>query len=188
MKLVKIISLLAIALVSSIGKTLAPSIQTHESHTVVSTSNEQPAFPKEHRTPIESNVAKPEMHGKLEASEKSTIKNVSHEEKQERLVPAPASYYKDLWQREANNLPWFKKWNEVLIWNEPYAHWFAGGELNASYACLDRHVHSGKGNKIAYLWRNEEGKKRSITYQQLYDEVNRMASVLKSWGFPKAIE
>ena len=43
------------------------------------------------------------------------------------------------WEKEAEKLPWFKRWDKVLQWEEPYARWFIGGLLNASYGCLDVH-------------------------------------------------
>ena len=41
------------------------------------------------------------------------------------------------WAKQAQDeLIWFKPWNTVLEWNEPFAKWFSGGELNVSYNCL----------------------------------------------------
>lgn len=90
-----------------------------------------------------------------------------------------------LWQEAALNLPWFKKWDTVLDWKAPYAHWFKGGQLNASYACLDTHIRSGNGGKVALVWQSEDGERKELTYDQLYDEVNRFASVLQSLGVRK---
>jgi acetyl-CoA synthetase len=44
---------------------------------------------------------------------------------------------------------WFKPWKKVLEWNSPWAKWFVGGKINASYNYLDRHVKSGRKNKTA---------------------------------------
>ena len=44
------------------------------------------------------------------------------------------------WAKWAGELDWFKKWDKVLEWNLPFAKWFVGGKLNASYNCLDRHI------------------------------------------------
>ncbi len=44
------------------------------------------------------------------------------------------------WAKQAEYLHWDKKWDQVLDWKPPFAKWFIGGKLNASYNCLDRHV------------------------------------------------
>src|SRR5688572_8692532 len=53
------------------------------------------------------------------------------------------------WARMAEKLHWFKKWDTVLNWNPPHAEWFAGGKLNISYNCLDRHLKTWRRNKAA---------------------------------------
>lgn len=91
----------------------------------------------------------------------------------------------DIWEREAHNLEWFKPWKSTLLWQEPFAHWFAGGELNASYLCLDVHIKAGKSDKPALVWCNEEGQAKEWTYKELYNEVNRYAYVLEKLGVGK---
>ena len=44
------------------------------------------------------------------------------------------------WTEAANRLDWFKPWDTVLEWDAPWAKWFVGGQLNASYNCVDRHA------------------------------------------------
>jgi len=89
------------------------------------------------------------------------------------------------WEKEAERIPWFKRWDKVLHWQEPYAKWFVGGLLNASYGCLDVHLHSWRKNKVAIYWEDEEGNTKSFSYTQLHWEVNRFASVLKNIGVKK---
>ncbi|MBD3272920.1 acetate--CoA ligase [Candidatus Dependentiae bacterium] len=89
------------------------------------------------------------------------------------------------WEQEAKKLKWFKGWNKVLDWNKPYAKWFVGGKINASYQCLDVHVENGLENKIAIYWENELGEKKEISYKKLYDDVNKFASGLKKLGVKK---
>jgi acetyl-CoA synthetase len=86
------------------------------------------------------------------------------------------------WAEIADDLHWFKKWDEVLKWNEPFAEWFAGGRINISYNCLDRHLSGWRKNKAAIIWEGEPGDTRTLTYQQLHSEVCRFANVLKSLG------
>jgi len=89
------------------------------------------------------------------------------------------------WTEQARALDWFKDWDKVLEWDLPFAKWFIGGQLNVSYNCLDRHVEAGHGDKVAYHWEGEPGDRRTITYADLLDEVQRFASVLKSLGVEK---
>nr|MBA2342800.1 acetate--CoA ligase [Thermoleophilaceae bacterium] len=66
--------------------------------------------------------------------------------------------------------------------NPPFYKWFTGGKINASYNCLDRHVEGGKGDKVAFHWRGEEGEERDITYADLHRDVQRFANALKDRG------
>jgi acetyl-CoA synthetase len=86
------------------------------------------------------------------------------------------------WAEEAGRLRWTKPWDQVLEWNLPFAKWFVGGQLNVSDNCLDRHVEAGGGDKVAYHWEGEPGDTRTITYEQLRDDVARFANGLKSIG------
>ena len=89
------------------------------------------------------------------------------------------------WAGIAGQLLWHKKWDKVLKWDSPFAQWFVGGLLNASENAVDRHVKSWRKNKAAYLWEGENGERRTITYGELYREVNRLASVLQNLGLGK---
>jgi len=91
----------------------------------------------------------------------------------------------EFWAQWARKLDWFKPWQKVLEWNPPYAQWFIGGKLNASYNCLDRHIKAGLGKKTALFWEGEPGDARAISYQELYLEVNKFANALKSLGARK---
>jgi acetyl-CoA synthetase len=90
------------------------------------------------------------------------------------------------WVAQAEQLHWFQKWTRVLDDDDPpFYKWFTGGTLNVSYNCLDRHVIAGRGDRIAYHWRGEEGQERDITYAQLLGEVERLANALKDLGVRK---
>jgi len=90
------------------------------------------------------------------------------------------------WARQAGDLiDWYEPWDTVCDWELPFAKWFVGGKLNASYNCLDRHVANGHGEKVAYHWEGEPGDTRTITYTQLLDEVSRLANALKELGVKK---
>jgi acetyl-CoA synthetase len=96
------------------------------------------------------------------------------------------------WARQAKEeLVWFKPWKSVLQWNLPQAKWFAGGRLNVSYNCLDRHLNTPTANKAALIWEGEPagpgtpGEERTYTYRQLHREVCLFANVLKRHGVGK---
>ena len=89
------------------------------------------------------------------------------------------------WAEQARKLDWVKTWDRVLEWNAPFAEWFKGGVLNACYNCVDRHAKGPNKNKVAYYWEGEPGDSRTISYGELYREVNRHASVLKKLGVKK---
>lgn len=90
--------------------------------------------------------------------------------------------YLAFWEEQANNLYWHKKWDQVLDWQSPFAKWFVGGKLNASYNALDRHVLEGRGDRIAFLFEGEPGDSKQITYSQLLTEVKKCANALTSLG------
>ncbi|MFZ1155845.1 MAG: acetate--CoA ligase [Solirubrobacteraceae bacterium] len=90
------------------------------------------------------------------------------------------------WAKQAEELDWFKPWDQVLDdSNAPFYKWFVGGTLNASHNCLDRHVAAGRGERVALHWRGEAGEERDITYGELLAEVKRFASALKDQGVGK---
>ena len=94
------------------------------------------------------------------------------------------SDFVSFWSEQAQNLSWFSMWETVLEWKPPFARWFLGGTINASYNALD--VHQGqKSGKSAILWEGEDGTSRNLTYGDMYIEVQKFANVLKSLGVKK---
>jgi len=124
--------------------------------------------------------------------------------KETRLFPPPPEFsakariksmeqYRDMWERAKNDpegfwgeyaqeLHWFKPYEKVLEWNEPFATWFKNGQTNISYNCLDAHLTTWRRNKVAYIWEGEPGDVRVLTYEMLHREVCKFANVLKSLG------
>ena len=94
----------------------------------------------------------------------------------------------DFWAEQADNfLHWFKKWDTVsdCDFNKGHIRWFEGGQLNAAYNCLDRHLES-KGDKIALIWESDDASEvRKFTYRELHAEVCRLSNVLKDRGVSK---
>ena len=94
------------------------------------------------------------------------------------------SDFVSFWNEEAKKLSWFRIWDKTLDWNPPFAKWFVGGLINASYNALDVH-HKSKPEKPAILWEGENGESRTLTYKDLWQEVQKFANALKSLGIKK---
>ena len=109
------------------------------------------------------------------------------------LLSDPAAY-----EEAAADQPawWLRQATELLEWieepseslddsNPPFYKWFADGRLNVSANCLDRHVAAGRGERVAYHWRGEEGEERDVTYAELLADVQRFANALRDHGIEK---
>jgi len=100
-------------------------------------------------------------------------------------IASPESF----WDRQAREeLVWFKPWTQALEWQEPFARWFVGGQLNVASNCLDRHLETATANKAALIWEGEPaepgrpGEERTLTYRQLHREVCRFGNILRRLG------
>jgi len=89
------------------------------------------------------------------------------------------------WERWAEELHWFRRWESVLQWDPPHAQWFVGGKLNVAYNCLDRHLEGGRRGKKALIWEGEPGDNRTFSYEELHREVSRAANMLVAMGIRK---
>ena len=90
---------------------------------------------------------------------------------------------------------WAKHAREALLWHKPFTRtldeskapfyeWFADGELNASYNCLDRHLGT-QPDKVAIIFEADNGKVTKVTYRELYHRVCQFANGLKKLGIAK---
>jgi acetyl-CoA synthetase len=110
--------------------------------------------------------------------------------------------YEEMWQRSIKNpqgfwgemaeeyIDWFRKWDgpveEYSFKDDIYLRYFAGGKLNVTYNCLDRHLKTWRKNKAAIIFQGEPlEESKTYTYQQLYREVCKFANVLKKFGVKK---
>lgn len=91
----------------------------------------------------------------------------------------PEAFWDKLAKEE---LHWFKPYETVLEWKAPDVKWFVGGQTNVSYNCLDAHLTTARRNKAAIIWEGEPGDTKTLTYQQLHQEVCKFANALKSLG------
>ncbi|MFQ6050007.1 MAG: acetate--CoA ligase [Candidatus Paceibacterales bacterium] len=90
------------------------------------------------------------------------------------------------WEKLAKELFWRKKWKKAFEHKPPYFKWFLGGKINITENALDRNLKERK-NKIALIWEPEPltEKPRTLTYQELFKEVNKFANALKKSGVKK---
>ncbi|MBC8354029.1 MAG: acetate--CoA ligase [Planctomycetes bacterium] len=91
----------------------------------------------------------------------------------------PEAFWDKLAKEE---LHWFEPYDTVLEWDAPNVKWFVGGKTNVSYNCIDAHLTTARRNKAAIIWEGEPGDTRTLTYQQLHQEVCKFANALKSLG------
>jgi acetyl-CoA synthetase len=87
------------------------------------------------------------------------------------------------WAKHARELHWHKPFTQTLDFsNPPFAKWFADGQLNISFNCLDRHVLAGNGDRTALIFEGEPGDTKKISYAELTREVKKAANALTSLG------
>ena len=94
---------------------------------------------------------------------------------------------KGFWDKQAERLDWFRKWDNTLDWdyNKGHVRWYEGGKLNVSYNCLDRHLEK-RGEQTALIWESDDPNvDRSFTYKELHTEVCKFANVMKTRGIEK---
>ena len=91
------------------------------------------------------------------------------------------------WMRLAHEfVGWFRKPSKGLEWDPPHCTWFADGELNVAWNCLDKQLEAGRGDQVAYHWVGEpEGETRDITYAELLASVCKLANGLRRLGIGK---
>ena len=110
------------------------------------------------------------------------------QEEYQRLYRQSIEQPDTFWAEQAKRfLDWIKPWNTVhrSDINTGAAQWFAGGQLNVSYNCIDRHL-AQRADQPAFIWEGDDPTKSDkITYRQLHKNVSRLANVLKSRGVKK---
>ncbi|XP_014259510.1 acyl-CoA synthetase short-chain family member 3, mitochondrial [Cimex lectularius] len=88
------------------------------------------------------------------------------------------------WGKISEKMDWSTPWTKVIDnTDEPFTKWFIGGELNACYNAVDRHVKAGKGNKVALIHDSPlTNTIRKVTYNELLEKVSRLSGALASYG------
>ncbi len=96
--------------------------------------------------------------------------------------------FPECFKEYADLLSWDHYWHTTLdTSNPPFWKWFVGGKLNASYNCVDRHLEKNR-NKAAIIWvpELESEQTKAVTYQELYQQVNEFAALLRDYCGLKA--
>lgn len=111
-----------------------------------------------------------------------------HAEDYRRLYRQSIDHPEQFWSEQARQfLDWFRPWRSVHHGDfaRGQASWFRGGQLNAAYNCLDRHLAS-RGEQTAIIWEGDEpGQSRHLSYRELHEQVCRLANALKLLGVRK---
>ena len=93
------------------------------------------------------------------------------------------------WEKLAKELYWFKSWEKAFLHKPPYFQWFIGGKINITSNIFKTNTRCWLKlkNKIALIWEPEpiEEKSKSLTYGELFNQVNKLANVLKKLGVKK---
>ncbi|CAA6799210.1 MAG: Acetyl-coenzyme A synthetase (EC [uncultured Sulfurovum sp.] len=89
--------------------------------------------------------------------------------------------YEGTWAKFADEkIDWFKSYDNVLDESDaPFYKWFSGGEMNVAHQCVDRHLETKK-DKVAIIFEGDNGDKKTLTYGQLAEEVNKTANMFKN--------
>lgn len=89
------------------------------------------------------------------------------------------------WGKKAERyLDWYRPWDSIYEgdFNSCEVSWFKGGQLNASVNCIDRHLEN-RADRVAIIWEGDTPDlQRKITYQEIHDEVCKLANGLKERG------
>ena len=116
------------------------------------------------------------------------IAHIPNKENYQELYDESINNPDKFWSEQATRLTWFNKWNKVknVNFNKGKINWFEGGELNACFNCIDRHIDSGDGDKVALIWEgNNPGQCKKYTYNDLLIEVSKCANMLLKNGIEK---
>jgi acetyl-CoA synthetase len=134
---------------------------------------------------METNKSSNKNNGDFYFPGKEIVKNANVKE-YDSIYKKSIEDRESFWGAEADNLEWFRKWDEVLDNSKkPFYKWFVGGKINIVHNAIDRHLKTWRRNKLALIWEGEPGDLRTFSYHALNREVSKFANVLKSMGVHK---
>ena len=127
----------------------------------------------------------PSEQSKIYYPSEDVVNNANVKE-YEKMYEYSINNLEDFWEKDAERLNWFEKWDNVLDKsNPPFFKWFVGAKTNIIHNAIDRHLKTTNRNKIAFIWEGEPGDKRVFSYHELNYEVTRMANAIKSMNIKK---
>ena len=116
--------------------------------------------------------------------ERTHLTEQQYREMYQRSIEEPDAF----WAEQAQaNLEWFEPWQKVSDYDFDQAKikWFEGGKLNVSVNCIDRHLAS-RAEQTAIVWEGDDpSQSKQITYQELHDQVCKLANAMRSLGVTK---
>ena len=116
--------------------------------------------------------------------ERAWVDADKYQEMYDRSVNDPEGF----WGEHGQRIDWMKPYTrvkDVSFDGDVHIRWFDDGTLNASYNCLDRHL-ATRGDQTALLWEGDDpADSKAITYREAYEQVCRLANVLKARGIKK---
>ena len=120
-----------------------------------------------------------------EWKQRAFIDDAKYKEMYERSIKDPNGF----WGEQAKRIDWIRPFTKVKNTSfgpgDVSIKWFEDGTLNAAYNCIDRHLKT-RANQTAIIWEGDDPKDdKKITYQELHDEVCRMANILRNRNVKK---
>ena len=85
------------------------------------------------------------------------------------------------------DIQFYETYSDVVDLTEgiQFPKWCVDGKMNIVHNCVDKYQLSGVKDQAAVWWEGEEGSTKSLTYKELFKEVNRCANALRSLGLGK---
>jgi len=130
-------------------------------------------------------MSKKNLSGEVHYPSEEIVLN-AHVKDWEKLNKYATENNEKFWEERAEELHWFKKWDEILDESKkPFYKWYKNAKTNIAYNCLDVHTKTHRRNKLALIWEGENGESKTMSYFALHRETCKFANILKSLGVKK---
>jgi acetyl-CoA synthetase len=131
--------------------------------------------------------SKPQMEGEVFYPSEEVVAQARLQD-WEALAEKAHRDLQSFWAAEADELEWYKKWDQVLDDSKkPFFKWFVGAETNIVHNAIDRHLKTHRKNQLALIWESDDGKlERTFSYYAMNREVSRMANIIKAMGVARS--
>ncbi|MFT6094396.1 MAG: acetyl-CoA synthetase, partial [Pseudohongiellaceae bacterium] len=119
-----------------------------------------------------------------DSAQRSHLTPATYDKLYKQSIESPEEF----WAEQAGELiHWHQPWQTVMScdFSKANASWFGGGKLNVAFNCIDRHLER-RADQTAIIWEGDEPcDHKSISYQELYNQVGKFSNALKSRGVKK---